>query len=110
MATHEFGLLPQDPAGRRYDAYEPQKYGCIALEDALLEPLLPELAGILCYWHTCAAPARELAYCGITLIPPQSAGEYAAVFRRRTEAPYRKLADLFGRAAREGRYVIHYGI
>ena len=47
MAKHEFGILPRDPRlGERYDAYEPERYGCVSVDDAWLEPLLEKLADI----------------------------------------------------------------
>ena len=73
MAKHEFGILPRDPRlGERYDAYEPERYGCVSVDDAWLEPLLEKLADIPAYWHALDRPETGLVYCGVTLIPPAS--------------------------------------
>ena len=72
MVVHEFGILPRDPVpGERYD-YEPERYGCVAVDDAWVEPLAAKLTELPAYWHTLDQPGRGLAYCGITLIPPAS--------------------------------------
>lgn len=110
MARHHFGLLPNPPGSERYKSFEPEKYGCIAVDDAYIEPLLPEFDGIPCFWHTCQVPGNNLAYCGITLIPPESAPRFAEVFRRHDSSRYQALLSLLTQAAKEGKYIIHYGI
>ena len=40
MAVHAFGILPRSPVpGERYDTYEPERYGCVAVDDQWVEPL-----------------------------------------------------------------------
>ena len=70
MAYHEFGIIQNDPkASQRFDEYEPGiKY--IKINDDFIEPLLPEFNSIRCYWHSLKHPEMNLAYFGITLIPP----------------------------------------
>jgi len=105
--VHEFGIMSTDPQpGKRYDTYEPKKYGCIAVDDAIVEQFGDAvLRDLPCYWHTLDRPEHGLAYCGITLIPPESlpvllqaAGESAA------------LQALIRRAIAEKRFVIHFGL
>ena len=60
MAKHSFGILQQNPPlHRRYDEYEPEKYGCIYVDDALIEPLLPALQEMDCFWHTLRQPGNQ---------------------------------------------------
>ena len=45
---------------------------CIVVDDNFIEPILIDLQ-VDCYWHTLQNPGKEgLAYCGNTLIPPES--------------------------------------
>ncbi|MDD6031893.1 MAG: hypothetical protein PUC47_00175 [Oscillospiraceae bacterium] len=110
MARHYFGLLPHPPGSERYDTFEPERYGCIAVDDEYIELLLPEFDDIPCFWHTLQVPGNNLAYCGITLIPPESAPRFAEVFRRHDVSRYQALLSLLEQAAQEGKYIIHYGI
>lgn len=109
MAKHEFGILPRDPLpGERYDAYEPEKYGCVAVDDERLGPLSDRLADVPMYWHTLDRPETGLAYCGVTLIPPASLPAFLAALEA-AEAPP-SLRALLERARTEGRFVIHFGL
>lgn len=109
MATHEFGIMPQDPAPReRYDTYEPERYGCVAVDDELVEALAEKLADVPVYWHTLDRPEKGLAYCGITLIPPESIPAILAALDAAEE--WTSLGDLLEEAKAAGRFVIHYGL
>ena len=109
MPRHEFGIMPAPPGpGTRYDEYEPERYGCIPVEDDDLLPRLPRLDGLACFWHTPDRPGRGLAYCGVTLIPPEALAEFADALEG--EPKLSALAALLDRARREGRYVIHFGL
>lgn len=109
MAAHEFGIMLRDPApGERYDTYEPERYGCVAVDDELAEVLAEKLADVPVYWHTLDRPERGLAYCGITLIPP---GSIPAVLTALDAAEeWTTLGGLLEEAKAAGRFVIHYGL
>lgn len=109
MLKHEFGIMPKAPKpGKRYDKYEPQKYDCISVDDAYLQEVTDRLIAIDFYWHALSVRGRGLAYCGITLIPPDSLKVFADVV---TDIPQlRELAELLKKAARESKWVIHFGI
>ena len=109
MATHEFGIMPQDPApGERYDTYEPERYSCVAVDDELVEALAEKLADVPVYWHTLDRPEKGLAYCGITLIPPESIPALLAALDA-AEA-WTSLGGLLEEAKAAERFVIHYGL
>ena len=44
-----------------------------------IEPLLEKLAALDCFWHTLDRPKKNLAYCGVTLIPPSSFNEFIGI-------------------------------
>ena len=109
MATHEFGILPRDPApGERYDTYEPERYGCVAVDDEWVESLAERLADMPVYWHTLDRPEKGLDYCGITLIPPESIPAMLAALD--AAEVWTSLGGLLEEAKAAGRFIIHYGL
>lgn len=109
MPRHEFGLMPQAPrAHERYDQYEPERYGCISVDDTLIEEIVPKLMAVDFYWHTVDRPAKGLAYCGVTLLPPESLGAVRGAIGDR-EA-FRQFRELLQLAEAENKFVIHFGI
>ncbi len=109
MPKHEFGIMQEAPApGVRYDEYEPQRCRCIAVDDDVLLPFLRKFGVLRCYWHTTACPEFGLAYYGITLIPPESLGGMCEIIAQQPQLS--ELTALLHEAAREQKYVIHFGI
>lgn len=108
MATHEFGIMPRDPAPRERYAYEPEKYGCVAVDDEWVEPLAGKLGDVPVYWQTLDQPGKGLDYCGITLIPPESIPALLAALD--TAEEWTTLGGLLEEAKAQGRFVIHYGL
>lgn len=111
MAKHEFGMIEKEPsANERFDTYDPQKYNCIAVHDDYIEPIMIDLQGIDCYWHTLQRAEKGLAYFGITLIPPKSMKALISVLSSHNKKEYVPLIDLAYQATAEGKYIIHYAI
>lgn len=109
MAKHEFGIMDTAPIwGERYDAYEPQKYHCIAVHDDDIVNILSAFDNVDCYWHTFDVPKKGLAYYGVTLIPPTSHKYFISVMENITELSACKA--LFERAGIEHKFIIHFGI
>ncbi len=110
MAYHEFGIIQNDPkASQRFDEYEPGiKY--IKINDDFIEPLLPEFNSIRCYWHSLKHPEMNLAYFGITLIPPESIDAFISVFNNYYKEQYDEIISLFEQAKLNDKYIIHFGI
>lgn len=109
MAKHEFGIMQKAPEkGRRYDEYEPQKYNCISVDDAYLENILSKFDDIDFYWHTTDVKGKGLAYCGVTLIPPESVKAFADVIT--SIAELNNLQPLCTLALKQNKWIIHFGI
>ena len=107
--THEFGIMAADPLpGERYDCYEPWAYDAISVHDDFIEPLMPILNEIDMFWHTLDVPGKGLAYCGITLIPPVAYPTMMEIIHPAAEL--QELFELVERAAKEQRYIIHFGL
>ena len=109
MAKHEFGVMEAPPIiGTRYDEYEPEKYNCISVDDIYLENILDLFESIDTFCHTTSIKSKGLMYTGITLIPPLSAKEFA---NRLTKTDgLIELKELFEKAYRKNKFVIHYGL
>ena len=109
MASHEFGIMDRTPcSGENYVDYEPEMYNCISVDDELIEKVDRDTQDIMCFWHTIDRPEKGLAYCGITLIPPAALDHMIALVEDRTELS--ELKELLEKAAREKKFVIHFGI
>jgi hypothetical protein len=109
MAKHEFGIMQTPPrAGKRYDEYEPEKYGCISVNDDYLEDIVGNFDHIDFYWHTLDVKGKGIAYCGITLIPPTSIKAFMDVIEDVTELA--ELKELSEKAYIENKWIIHYGL
>lgn len=109
MAKHDFGIMQTAPkAGKRYDSFTPEKYSCISVDDDYIQPLLEKLGNVKCFWHTLDRPEFGLAYCGITLIPPESFGSIIEIIRHNSNLS--DLVALLTEAENSKKYVIHFGI
>lgn len=109
MPKHEFGIMSQAPqAGERFDKYEPEKYNCISVSDDDLQPCLEPFRCGKTYWHSLDRPALGLAYCGITLIPPETIDTYLEIIWKKPGLT--ELAALFIEAKEKHAFVIHFGI
>ncbi len=111
MAKHEFGIMQNNPASEeRFDSYEPQKYNCISVDDDFMEPIMTELQSIDCYWHSLQRAEKGLAYCGITLIQPESMELFISILLLQNKEEYSKLICLANQARENKKYLIHFGI
>lgn len=109
MAKHEFGIMKNNPKPSvRYDAYEPQKYNSISVDDDYIEQIVPGLNDVEFYWHSLDMPAKGLAYCGVTLIPPASIERMIEVIK--TVDALSDLTQLLQKAQSENKWVIHFGL
>lgn len=109
MAKHAFGIMTSAPTGgERYDEYEPEKYGCIFVDDDHIEGIRERLLVFDSFCHTVDIPMKGLNDIGITLIPPASMDAFLAVVAAGPE--YTELRELLNKAKNSNRYVIHYGL
>ncbi len=108
MPKHEFGIMQQPPIlNKRYDDYNPEKYNCIIVDDDLIGSVA-SIFNEQCYWHTLVRPEKGLAYYGVTLIPPKSAGKFAELLEKYPSLS--ELKSLLLCAENQNKFVIHFGI
>lgn len=111
MPKHEFGIMNNKPMDKEiFNEYEPNKYNCISIDDDFIEPILIELQNVNCYWHTLENKGDGLAYCGITLIPPESMGLLKDILLQQDNTEYIDLISLVNKAKEDNKYIIHFGI
>lgn len=109
MSRHEFGIMDVVPKNtENFEKYEPQKFHCISVHDDYIEPLLEEFSKIQCYWHSLSKREKGLAYCGISLIPPESMQEFISAIEK--QICLTELKNLLEKARQENKFVIHFGI
>ena len=95
MPKHEFGIMNNKPMDKEiFNEYEPNKYNCISIDDDFIEPILVELQNVNCYWHTLENKVKGLAYCGITLIPPESIDLLKSILLQQDNTEYIDLIFL----------------
>lgn len=114
MTEAEFGIIECVEPEKDYSAHEPEKYGCIGINDDYLDDWQPELSLMKTYFHSLSRPAFGLARYGVTLIPPESLAALQDIVlsdrKTKEDNGLIGLAEVIGRAIRENHFVIHYGI
>lgn len=109
MAKHEFGIMDIAPnLEQEYNDYEPDKYHCVSVIDEDIVPFLKEFSTIPCYWSSLKQEKRGLAYCGITIIPPNSLEKFISIIDGKTQ--FNELKNMLNKANKANKYVIHFGI
>ena len=112
--VHEFGILTDFDSQKDYNDYDPQEYNCISVDDDIIYHLNEQLAKMKTYFHSFDRLEYGLAYCGITIIPPESLSLFYDVVTSSTyfkeSAELNELASKIIQAAEEKKYMIHYGI
>lgn len=114
MPVHEFGIIDNIDFEKNQINYEPLKYNCISVDDAIILSLKGQLSIIKTYFHSLERPEFGFAYYGITIIPPESLSLFYDVV---TSSRFHKKSDQINelaikiiQAKEEKKYMIHYGV
>lgn len=114
MPVHEFGIIDDFNTLEDYGYYAPKEYKCISVDDDLIQNLSETLQIMKSYFHSSDRPEFGLAYCGVTIISPESLTLfYDAVVsspRFKESDELRDLAAKITLAKEEKKYIIHFGI
>lgn len=115
MIKAEFGIIDNIDPYKDYSDYEPETYGCVAIDDTIyLDDWWPALSVMKTYFHRLSRPATALARWGVTLIPPESLPAFQEIVlsdpRLKQDDHLVLLADRIQQAIREHKYMIHYGV
>lgn len=114
MATHKFGIIDEVENDKNYSIYEPEKYNAIKVDDDLIEPLLSKFQTIGTYFHSLDRPEYGLAYCGVTIIPPESLEDLLTLLINEStnfkNCEFDELLNKVNIAIENKKYMIHFGI
>ncbi|WDV48047.1 hypothetical protein PV797_10205 [Clostridiaceae bacterium M8S5] len=112
--VHEFGILDIDDYT---EEYIPAKYNCITVDGELIDEmksLYDKLEKLSTYFHTLDRPSKNLAWYGITLIPPTSHKYFLEVIIQENKLynskELEKLINKTKEAIKLNKWIIHYGI
>lgn len=115
---HEFGIINSIEENRDY-SYEPEKYSCIAIDGDLIDAIYPkgfgeQMRSVPTFFNNTTTPATDLAYYGITLIPPSSLELFLQIImeenRKLPSNEFGPLILKINEAAKENKWLIHYGV
>ncbi|WP_255822083.1 short-chain dehydrogenase [Domibacillus sp. PGB-M46] len=114
MPVHEFGIIDNIENEKNDIGYEPLKYNCISVDDEIVNSLNEHLSIMKTYFHSLKRPEFGLAYCGITIIPPESLSLFYEVVTSSTfykkSVELNELAIKINQAKEESKHIIHYGV
>ena len=112
--VHDFGIVEDVTALPEGMDYEPERYGCVWIDDGYLDDWWYRLELIPTFFHTLDRPELGLARYGITLIPPESlpALEEIVLSDRRiqTDEQLVELSRVLREAIRRKKFLIHFGV
>ncbi len=115
---HQFGIID---CLEEYDEdkYEPKKYNCVSVDDDFLGEiyhagLKNKIEKLETFAHNTDRPFKDLAYYGITLIPPKSLKYFSDIIvEENIKYGSKELEVLINKisiAIKENKWMIHYGI
>lgn len=115
---HEFGIVDCIEENKEY-TYEPEKYNCISIDGELIDEIYHKGFGnkmkeLNTFADNTNRPYKDLAYYGITLIPPSSLQHFQDIIISENviykSQEFQALIEMITVAIKEGRWLIHYGI
>lgn len=115
MIKTEFGIIDNIDPAKDYGHYEPEKYGCVYIDDDLyINDWWDRLSLMKTYFHSLNRPSFGLARWGVTLIPPESLNEFQDIVlsdkRINEDEHLVALAEKIQQAVNQEKYMIHFGV
>lgn len=115
MIKTEFGIIDNIDPVKDYGHYEPEKYGCVYIDDDLyINDWWNRLSLMKTYFHSLNRPSFGLARWGVTLIPPESLNEFQDIVlsdkRINEDEHLVALAEKIQQAVNQEKYMIHFGV
>ena len=116
--NHEFGIIDRLEDYDEYE-YSPKKYNCVSVDDDFLSEvwhagLKNKIKNLETFAHNTSRPFKDLAYYGITLIPPKSLKYFLDIIieanLKYKSKELKMLIEKISTAIKENKWMIHYGI
>jgi hypothetical protein len=111
----EFGIIDNLDYEKDYaKAYEPDKYGCIAICSDAVSDWYSFLTDMPSFYHKYSRPEFGIARYGVTLIPPSSLDLLTDVMKSKTRNEFKpdalEIIKLLEKAKSEDKFVILYDV
>ena len=113
-AVHEFGIIMSLDKNKDYGYYNPEAYNCVDIDDDAMYGWAKRIETMKSYFHCFNRPAAGLAWCGVTLIPPESLDLFHDIVAKNTSIGFIEqvppLLDIISKAKKDNKFIIHFGI
>ena len=115
MIKTEFGIIDDIDYSKDYIKYEPEKYGCVFIDDdTYINDWWERLTTMKTYIENMNRPAFALARWGVTIIPPESLPIFQEIvlsdIRIQTDKNLVGLAKKIQEAIDKNKHMINFGI
>lgn len=119
MPYHQFGIIENFDKNNDYGYYTPAAYNTVDINDELTDNWYKRLTMMKSYFHCYNRPATALAFCGVTLIPPESLDlfyDIVAVDTKKENLTFEQaenlseLLNMILKAKKHNKFMIHFGI
>lgn len=116
--VHQFGII-DCISEYKENEYEPQKYNCVSVDGDFIDEISPKSFGdkmknLNTFVNNIHTPYKDLAYCGITLIPPSSLKDFLDILLAENTLyksnELTKVINKISNAIKVNKWVIHYGV
>ena len=116
--VHEFGII-ESIENYEDGKYEPKKYKCISIDGEFVDEIYSKgfgdkMKALKTFVNNINSPYNDLAYYGITLIPPSSLKQFLSIIIEENSIYKSKeleeLVNKISQAMNESKWMIHYGI
>jgi len=114
MLKPGFGIVDEVDRWKNYAVYEPEKYGCVYIDNGYIDDWWEKLGTMKTYLHRMNRPGYALSRWGVTLIPPGSLPIFLEIVsadsRIETDSHLTDLTGKIEEAIEAKKFMIHFGV
>jgi hypothetical protein len=116
--NHDFGIIDFFEEGKCYCDYEPKDFNCIPVSDRYIGPIIRkykyDFSFMDTYFLDSTQPSAGLAYCGVTIIPPESLKKFKDIIidanNHYKSKELELLIEKIDEAMKLNKHMIHYSL